>query len=95
MKKTWFQEKCSKSTLSVELQPQVARALDDDKYVVLVCLDLSLAFDMVNVDMLIKRLKRISLPCEIKDLIKVWLKGKSFFISIEFFLTFCLVQSNF
>ena len=49
-----FKQKRSTSTLSVKLQSLIARALDEDKYVLVASLDLSSAFDVVNINLLIK-----------------------------------------
>ena len=40
-------------TLSLEIQSLIARALDDNNYVLVASLDLSAAFDVVNVDLLL------------------------------------------
>ena len=34
--------------------------------------DLSAAFDIVNVNMLLKRLKKVGLPNDVIDLIEIW-----------------------
>ena len=78
-----FKKGHSTSTLSAEIQSQIARALDDDEYVLLASLDLSSAFDLVNTDLLLKRLDVIGLPSDVLDLISVWLKNRSFFVSID------------
>jgi hypothetical protein len=44
---------------------------------------LSAAFDIVNTDMLIKRLKTISLPDDFIGLIKVWLENRSYHVNID------------
>ena len=46
-------------------------------------LDLSAAFDMVNIDLLIIRLRTIGIPSDLVDLIKVWLSDRSFYVSID------------
>jgi hypothetical protein len=46
-------------------------------------LDLSTAFDMVNIDLLIKRLRILGIPSDLVDLIKVWLSYHSFYVSIN------------
>ena len=46
-------------------------------------LDLSAAFDLVDVKLLIKRLNIIGLPEDLVDLIKVWLENRSFYVSIN------------
>ena len=51
----------SKSTVTAGLilQSLIARALDDDCYVALAGIDLSAAFDVVDVELLIKRVHEI------------------------------------
>ena len=78
-----FKKAHSTSTLSAEIQSLIARALDDDEYVLLASLDLSSAFDLVDVNLLLKRLKKIGLPSDLIDLISVWLKNRSFYVSID------------
>ena len=78
-----FKRKRSTSTLSMELQSLIARALDEDKFVLLSSLDLSAAFDIVNIDLLLKRLTIIGLPCDVINLISVWLKERSYYVSID------------
>jgi hypothetical protein len=48
-----FKRKRSTSTLSIKLLSEISRALDDEDYVLTTSLDLSSAFDLVNVDLLI------------------------------------------
>ena len=45
-------------------------------------LDLSAAFDVVNVPLLLKRLKVMGLPEDLIALIEAWLRGRSFYVSI-------------
>lgn len=78
-----FKRGHSTSTLSADIQSLISRALDEDEYVLLASIDLSSAFDLVNVDLLIKRLQKIGLPEDIIDLIKAWLKNRSFYVSID------------
>ena len=42
--------------------------IDLDKYIAVVSLDLSAAFDVVNMDLLLKRLEKMGIP---NDLIKI------------------------
>ena len=70
-------------TLSLEIQSLIARALDDNNYVLVASLDLSAAFDVVNVDLLLKRLKIMGLPDDIVRLIKIWLTNRSFYVSVN------------
>ena len=43
-------------------------------------LDLSAAFDLVNLDLLMKRLKILGLPKDVIDLLEVWLRGRHFYV---------------
>jgi hypothetical protein len=54
--------------------------MDDDNYVLMASLDLSAAFDVVNVPLLLKRLKVMGLPEDLIALIEAWLRGRSFYI---------------
>ena len=45
-------------------------------------LDLSAAFDVVNIGLLLKRLKIIGLPPDIIKLIKIWLENRYFYVNI-------------
>ena len=58
-----FKKSKSTSTLALQLQSIMARALDDDNYVLMASLDLSAAFDVVNINLLMKRLKRLARGC--------------------------------
>ena len=46
-------------------------------------LDLSAAFDIVNVKLLLTRLRIIGLPTDIVKLIEIWLKERYFYESIN------------
>jgi hypothetical protein len=50
-------------------------------------LDLSAAFDLVNVNLLIKRLRIIGLPMDLIKLIEVGLTGREFYVELN---GFCL-----
>ena len=78
-----FKRKHSTSTLSSALLSQISRALDDEEYVIVASLDLSSAFDLVNINLLIERLSKIGLPCDVIRLISSWLRERSFYVSID------------
>ena len=78
-----FKKSRSTSTLSIQLQSLIARALDEDQFGMVASLDLSSAFDVVNIDLLLKRLKIIGLPDDVVDLIEVWLRNRSFYVSVD------------
>ena len=83
IKEHGFKKNKSTSTLSLEIQNLISRALDEDKLVLLASLDLSAAFDVVNIELLIKRLKIIGLPIDVVELIRIWLKDRMYYVSID------------
>ena len=60
--------KKNRGTLSAGLviQSMIARALDDGEFVAMASLDISSAFDVVDVPLLLKRLRIIGLPNDLK-----------------------------
>ena len=77
-------KKCkSTSTLALQLQSLIARALDDDNYVLMASVDLSAAFDVVNIDLLMKRLRILGLPDDVLSLVELWLRKRLFYIDIN------------
>ena len=51
--------------------------------VLIISIGLSAAFDLVNIDLLMKRLSIIGLPRDVLSLIKLWLMKRSFYVSID------------
>ena len=45
-------------------------------------MDLSMAFNLVNTDLLIKRLRIMGMPNDVIGLIREWLRGRSFYVQI-------------
>ena len=78
-----FKTKRSTNTAGLTLQSLIARALDGDSYALMASLDLSSAFDVVNVELLLKRLRIIGIPNDLVDLISEWLKVRYFYVSID------------
>jgi hypothetical protein len=64
------------------LQSIIARALDNDEFVLVASLDLSSAFDMVNIPLLLKRMSIIGLPHDVIELVRVWLMNRSYYVSV-------------
>jgi hypothetical protein len=58
------------------MQLIISCAADENNYVIMASLDLSAAFDLVNIELLIKRLRIIGLPNDLVRLIRMWLSGK-------------------
>ena len=65
------------------MQSLIARSLDEDGYVLMASINLSAAFDVINIDLLIKRLTILGLPRGVISLIKVWLKNRYFYVEIN------------
>ena len=78
-----FKPKHSTATASLLLQSLLARATDGDKFAMMASLDLSAAFDVVNVGLLIKRLKIIGLPDDLIELVSNWLTTRYFYVTID------------
>ena len=78
-----FKKLKSTSTLNLQLQSIIARALDEDNYVLMASLDLSAAFDVVNIDLLLIRLRVIGLPEDIVRLIETWLKNRHYYVQVS------------
>jgi hypothetical protein len=53
--------------------------MDEDEYAVISSLDLSAAFDLVNLDLLLKRLKIMGIPIDVIQLLEVWLRDRLFY----------------
>ena len=57
--------------------------MDSDEFALVASLDLSAAFDIVNIELLLIRLKRIGLPGDVIELIIEWLEQRSYYVSID------------
>ncbi len=69
---------CSNTYFSV-----IESALDKNEYVLMTSLDLNSVFDVISNDFLFKRLRIIVLPIHGVNLISVWFKHTSYYISID------------
>jgi hypothetical protein len=56
---------------------------DKKKYVAVVSLDLSSAFDVINVDLLLVRMSFMGLPDDIVLLLRSWLKNRTAFVEVD------------
>ena len=71
-----FKKNRGTASLAIQLQSIIARALDEDNYVAMASLDLSAAFDVVNIDLLIDRLRVLGVPCDMVGLLSIWLRNR-------------------
>ena len=73
----------NKRTCSIaEIQAIISRALDDNNFYVLASLDLSAAFDLVNRELLFKRMETMGIPDDIIYLLKNWAIDRKFYVDI-------------
>jgi hypothetical protein len=76
--------KKGKSTVTAlkEIQSQIASKIDMGHYVAVGSLDLSAAFDVVNINLLIKRLTTLGLPSDWVELLETWLRNRAAFVEV-------------
>jgi len=74
-----------RSTVSAAriLQYEISKAMDDNNFAAVASLDLSSAFDVVNVELLLTRLTRMGLPHDVMGLIREWLVGRISYVEVE------------
>jgi hypothetical protein len=77
--------KKGKSTVTAlkEIQSQIATKIDQGQYAAMGSLDLSAAFDVVNVDLLIARLSILGLPTDWMSLLESWLRDRAAFVEVS------------
>ena len=78
-----FKKQKSTATAGMILQTIISSHVDLNKYVMMASLDLSAAFDIVDIKLLLKRLRIVGLPEDIVGLIEVWLSDRSYFVSVN------------
>ena len=78
-----FKKLHSTATLGLTLQSLIANTFDENNYIFMARLDLSAAFDIVNIELLVKRLDIIGIPVDVVSLIRTWLTNRFFYVSIN------------
>ena len=76
-----FKKGKSTSTAGLAIQSALARALDLGEFALLTNLDLSSAFDVVNVNLLLKRMRISGLPGDVVKLVEIWLTDRRYYVS--------------
>jgi hypothetical protein len=66
-----FKKNRSTITAGLTIQSIISIEMDEDNFVVIYSLDLSAAFDLVNLDLLLKRLKKMGLPKDLISLLEI------------------------
>ena len=77
-----FRKKRSTTTAAKQLQATITRALERDEYTAVASLDLSAAFDVINVELLMKRLKIAGFPQDIIDMLTAWLNYRWAYVKV-------------
>jgi hypothetical protein len=80
-----FKRKRSTTTASLTLQSPISRKMDENKFAAMASLDLSAAFDLVDLDLLSKRIRIMGLPDDIRDLLKIWLENRFYYVQANGF----------
>jgi len=78
-----FRKRRSTITAAPCLQRQIARGLDKNQYVTVASMDLSAAFDVVNIDLLLQRLSIAGLPQDVVGLLRSWLTEREAYVEVE------------
>jgi hypothetical protein len=70
-----FKKQRSTVTALKEIQSQIATKIDEGYYVAMGSLDLTAAFNVVNINLLIQRLINLGLPEDWMELLEAWLQN--------------------
>jgi hypothetical protein len=57
--------------------------MDNEEYGLVAIMDLSVAFDVVNVKLLLKRLKILGLQNDVMELIRGWLTDRFYYVGVN------------
>lgn len=77
-----FKKNRSTITASQALQSKIASLMDQDQFVAMASLDLSAAFDVVNIDLLLTRLKIMGIPEDLIKLLNSWLHDRLCYVEV-------------
>ena len=78
-----FKKNCSTETACLQIQSMIASQCDIGNYVTVTSLDLTAAFDVVDTELLIKRLKIMGMPVQLIQVIQNWLSERYFYCDIN------------
>jgi hypothetical protein len=76
-----FKKGRSTSRASLSIQNALAKALEQGNFALMASLDLSSAFDVVNISLLLKRMQIIGIPRDIIELVEIWLRDRTYYIT--------------
>ena len=78
-----FKKGKSTTTAALSIQSALARSLDSGQYALLANLDLSSAFDVVNINLLLKRMRISGLPDDVIKLVEIWLLDRKYYVTVN------------
>jgi len=78
-----FKKGRSTVTALKEIQSQIARQIDEGHYVAMGSLDLTAAFDVVDINLLMKRIVTSGLPSDWTELLEAWLRDRAAFVEVS------------
>ena len=77
-----FKRSKSTATAGALLQSIFACAADEKCFVIMASLDLSMAFELVNTELLVKSLRIMGMPNDLINLIREWLRNRSYYVQV-------------
>ena len=78
-----FKKGRSTTTAALELQNQIAEAMDEDHFVAVASMDLSAAFDVLDVELLFTRMKKMGIPEDMLSLLRAWLSNRLAYVEVN------------
>ena len=78
-----FKKGKSTITASADIQSRIASLMDEDQYVAMASLDLSAAFDVINIDLLLRRLEIMGMPEDLMSLLRTWLRDRLCYVEVR------------
>ena len=78
-----FRKQRSTTTAALELQAKIAELMDKGHYVAVASLDLSAAFDVINIELLLTRMGKMGMAHDVVDLTRAWLSGRSAYVEVN------------
>ena len=78
-----FKKNRSTTTAGLSIQSKLARLLDNNNFVTMASLDLSSAFDVVDHELLYRRLEIMGIPNDLIQLLRGWLTGRLGYVEVD------------
>ena len=78
-----FKENSGTEKACLEIQSRIAQVCDKDEFMVVATVDMSAAFDVVDHNLLIRRLEAMGFPVQLITVVSSWLKDRYFFCAVN------------